>query len=280
MTLRLLECDYSVTVWDRDPNRVPPALERGARKAESAAELTAESDVVLVCVTDTDAVEAVAFGSRGVVESAAPDKLLVDHSTADAERSRTLASRLKRETGMGWVDAPVSGGPPAAARGELAIMAGGDAGDVARVRPIMAALARTFTHMGPSGAGQVTKMINQVIAGVTFAALAEAVKLAENAGIDAARIPQCLAGGYADSTMLQRIYPRMVQRQFDPPAGLAKQMLKDLEMVADLGRATNTPTPMAAQAAVLYRLLVARGLGSADTIAILKLYDRDGNRGS
>jgi 3-hydroxyisobutyrate dehydrogenase-like beta-hydroxyacid dehydrogenase len=118
-------------------------------------------------------------------------------------------------------------------------------------------------------------MINQVIVGTQFAVLAEALKMAENAGIDAARIPECLAGGYADSAMLQRIYPKMLARAFTPPAGFAKQMLKDLDMVSALARATNTPTPMTAQAASLYRLLIARGHGLIDTSGILKLYDKE-----
>jgi 3-hydroxyisobutyrate dehydrogenase len=273
MTLRLLARGYSVDVSGREPGRVAQALERGAREAKSAAEATTESDVVLVCVGDTDAVEHVVFGPAGVAEGAAPGKVLVDHSTTDAERTRAMARRLELQTGMGWVDAPVSGGPPAAAEGALTIMAGGDEEDIAAIRPVMAALGKNFTHMGAVGAGQVTKMINQIIAGVTFATLAEALKMAENAGIDAARIPACLAGGYADGTMLQRIYPRMAARQFEPPAGLARQMLKDLDMVADLARATHTPIPMAAQAGTLYRMLVARGHGSADTCALLKLYD-------
>ena len=273
MTLRLLAQGYTVTISGREPDRVSQALDHGAQEADSPAEVATASDVVLVCVTDTDAVQQVVFGHAGVAEGGSPGKVLVDHSTTDAERSRSMGQRLKQETGMGWVDAPVSGGPPAAAQGALAIMAGGDTEDVEKVRPIMAALGQSFTRMGPVGAGQVTKMVNQIIAGVTFAALAEALKMAENAGIDATRIPQCLAGGYADSTMLQRIYPKMAARQFEPPAGLAKQMLKDLEMVADLARATNTPTPMATQAGVLYRMLVARGLGGADTSAVLKLYE-------
>jgi 3-hydroxyisobutyrate dehydrogenase len=273
MTLRLLERGYPVAISGREPDRVAQAVAKGAREAGSPAEVASESDLVLVCVTDADAVHDVVFGSSGVARGAAPGKVLVDHSTTDAERSRALAERLKQETGTGWVDAPVSGGPPAAIRGELAIMAGGDARDVETVRPVMAALGRRFTHMGPVGAGQVTKMVNQIIAGVTFATLAEAARLAENAGIDAARIPECLAGGYADSTMLQRIYPRMVAREFEPPAARARQMLKDLDMVAALARATGTATPMAAQAGVLYRMLVARGLGGADTSALIRLYD-------
>ena len=272
MTRRLLEQGYSVSVSGREAERVSEAVAKGAHDARTPVGATDRSEVILVCVTDADAVEDVVYGKDGVAERASPEKVLVDCSTVDATRTRELALRLARETGMGWVDAPISGGPPAAAEGTLALMAGGAAKDVERVRAVMTALGR-FTHMGPSGSGQVTKMVNQVIAGVTFAVLAEAVKLAENAGIDAAKIPACLAGGYADSTMLQRIYPRMVARQFEPPAGLAKQMLKDLEMVADLGKATNTSTPMAAQAAVLYRLMVARGMGSVDTIGVLKLYE-------
>jgi 3-hydroxyisobutyrate dehydrogenase len=272
MTLRLLECGYGVNISGREPNNVSAAVAKGAHACESPAEVTTRSEIVLLCVTDVHAVEDVVFGPNGVAQHAAAGKTLVDHTTADASRTRELATRLERDTGMGWVDAPVSGGPPAALEGTLALMAGGKTEHVERVRPVMTALGR-FTHLGPSGSGQVTKMVNQIIAGVTFAVLAEATKMAENAGIDASKLPECLAGGYADSTMLQRILPRMAARQFEPPAGLAKQLLKDLEMVAELGKATNTPTPMAAQAAVLYRLMVARGMGTEDTIALLKLYD-------
>lgn len=273
MTLRLLEQGYPVAVFEPETERVRRALEQGATNAASPSEVAQESDVVLLCVTDSVAVEDVVFSRRGVASAASRGKLLVDHSTSDAKLTRQMAARLREATGMGWVDAPVSGGPDAAKKGSLAIMCGGTQEDVTRVEPVLRRLGNSVTRMGPVGAGQVTKMVNQILAGVTFATLAEALKLAENAGIDAARIPECLAGGYADSVMLQRIYPKMVARDFEPPHGLAQQMLKDLELLSDLARATNTKIPMASQAKVLYRTLVARGLGGVDTSAIVKLYE-------
>jgi len=275
MSLRLMARGYSVTLRDKDPGKVEPALGRGAHEAGSAAEVTRASDVVLLCVTGTGAVEEAVFGAGGVREAAAPEKLLVDHSTTDAGATRRLAARLKEESGMAWVDAPMSGGPPAAEAGTLTIMAGGEPGDVERIRPLMADLAGHFTHMGPAGAGQVAKMINQIIVLTNFCVLAEALKLAENAGIDAARVPEALAGGYADGAMLQKHYPRMLERDFEPPGGYARQVLKDLDMVHDIAKASGTATPMSAQAATLYRLLVGRGHGHLDGTAVVKLWDPD-----
>jgi 3-hydroxyisobutyrate dehydrogenase len=275
MSRRLLARGYAVTVYDVATEKLAPAIEAGAVAGAHPAEVAAKSDLVLLCVLDTAAVEAVVFGPNGVALSASADKLLVDHSTTAATATRELAARLKGETGMGWVDAPVSGGPPAAAEGQLTIMVGGEPEDVERASPVLADLGQRFTRMGPVGAGQATKMVNQVIVGSNFAVLAEALILAEKAGIDAAKLPECLAGGYADSALLQRLYPRMVRRAYTPPAGYARQLLKDLDMVHDLAKAVQAPTPMAAQATSLYRLLVARGLAEADAITVLKLYDKD-----
>jgi len=128
--------------------------------------------------------------------------------------------------------------------------------------------------MGPSGAGLVAKMINQLIVGCTHAVMAEALLMAEAAGIDAARIPQCLAGGHADGTLLQRLYPRMAQRDF-APQGYARQLLKDLEMVNGLAAELKTPLPMTAEALSLYRMLIHLGYAELDTSAVFKLYERD-----
>ncbi|MCG8694048.1 MAG: NAD-binding protein, partial [Minwuiales bacterium] len=154
----------------------------------------------------------------------------------------------------------------------LAIMAGGAPEAIAKAEPVMADLAARFTHFGPVGAGQVAKMVNQVLVLTNYCVLAEALKLAENGEIDAAKIPEALADGHAGSNLLQALYPRMLARDFEP-AGFARQVLKDLDMVHDLAKQTKTPTPMAAQAATMFRLLVARGHGELDGAAILKLYD-------
>ena len=153
-------------------------------------------------------------------------------------------------------------------------MAGGDEADIARVAPLMADVAGRFTHMGPSGSGLVAKMINQLIVGCTHAVMAEALVMAEAAGIDAARIPECLAGGYADSSLLQKVYPRMVKRDF-APQGYARQMLKDLEMLNELAGGMKVPLPMTGVAQQLYRMLVHLGHAELDAAALLKLYERD-----
>jgi 3-hydroxyisobutyrate dehydrogenase-like beta-hydroxyacid dehydrogenase len=219
-----------------------------------------------------DDLERALFGDQGVAMAASAGKILVDHSTTEVETTKVFAARLG-ETGMGWIDAPVSGGPPAAEAGTLAIMAGGDAAHLARAQGLLADLGKC-THMGPVGAGQVTKMVNQVLVLANYCVLAEALSLAEAGGVDAARIPEALGVGYAGSTMLERLYPRMVARDF-APAGYAFQVLKDLDLVHDLAKELAVPTPMASQAATLFRILNAKGHGQLDGIAVLKLFDKE-----
>jgi 3-hydroxyisobutyrate dehydrogenase len=270
-TRRLVACGYRVIGYDVRRQQIAAAQAHGVEPAGSAAEVARASELVHVCVMTKDDLAQAVFGADGVAAGGAAGKLLVDHSTTDAGVTRALAERLRTEAGMGWVDAPVSGGPPAAAAGTLAIMAGGAEEDVARAQPVLADLG-TCTHMGPVGAGQTTKMVNQVLVLNNYCILAEALALAEAGGVDAARIPAALGAGYAGSTMLQKLYPRLVARDF-APAGYAFQALKDLDMVHDLAKALQVPTPMSAQAASLFRILNAKGHGQLDGLAVLKLYD-------
>ena len=271
-TRRLCEVGYDVAGYDLAAEKIETAAGHGVKPAASAKELTEAADVVLLCVTSTDAVRAAVFGPDGVVEAGSADKLLVDHSTSIVGATKEMAAELREKTGMGWVDAPVSGGPPAAAAGTLAIMAGGSGDDIARAQPVMANLAAQFTHMGDVGAGQVTKMINQILVLNNYAVLAEALALAEAGGIDAAKIPEALGAGHAGSNMLASMYPRMVARDF-APAGFARQILKDLDMLHDLAKELAVPTPMSSQTASLYRILNSKGHGELDGIAVLKLFD-------
>jgi 3-hydroxyisobutyrate dehydrogenase len=227
-----------------------------------------------MCVLHTQAVESCVFGSDGVAKSASAGKILIDHSTIDPARSRAFAERLQAETGMAWIDAPVSGGPTAARQGQLTVMAGGDAGHVAAVAAVMSDLAANFTHMGPSGAGQSAKVINQAIVGTTYVLMAEALMLAEAAGIDAARLPQCLAGGHADGALLQQLYPRMQARAFDPPLAYARQLLKDMLAVQDEVRGHGLDLPLIARAVEQHRTHVAQGNEMADPASIVRLYER------
>jgi 3-hydroxyisobutyrate dehydrogenase-like beta-hydroxyacid dehydrogenase len=270
-TRRLVACGYRVTGYDIVPEKVTTAAAHGVQPAGSAAEVARASDLVHVCVMTRDDLAAAVFGEDGIAAGGAPGKLLVDHSTTAVETTKAFAERLRAETGMGWVDAPVSGGPPAAAAGTLAIMAGGADADIASARPVLADLG-TCSHMGPVGAGQTTKMVNQVLVLNNYCVLAEALALAEAGGVDAAKIPAALGAGYAGSTMLQKLYPRLVARDF-APAGYAFQALKDLDMVHDLAKTLQVPTPMSAQAASLFRILNAKGHGQLDGLAVLKLYD-------
>ena len=272
MTLRLLQLGYSVTVFDILSGRTDAACASGAKLAATPAQVVHGNDIILLNLPTTDAVELAVFGEHGVATAIRPPQLIVDFSTVKVDKGRAFAAKLREKTGCGWIDAPVSGGPPACAAGNLTIMAGGDAGEIDRVRPLMGDIAGQFTLMGPSGAGLTAKMINQLIVGCTHAVMAEAAVLAEAAGIDAARIPECLAGGYADSSMLQKLYPRIIARDF-APQGYARQLLKDLEMLNEFAGGLKAPLPMSGQALTLYRMLIHLGHSELDTAAVFKLYE-------
>jgi 3-hydroxyisobutyrate dehydrogenase-like beta-hydroxyacid dehydrogenase len=275
MVKRLVSLGHAVRAYDIVPERNEGAREAGAALATSPADAARDASFVLLNLPTTEAVEAAVFGERGVASALKPPQLVVDFSTVKVDKGRAFAQRLREATGCGWIDAPVSGGPPASGTGTLTVMAGGDARDIERVAPLMRGLSARFTHMGPQGAGLVAKMINQLIVGCGHAVMAEALVVAEAAGIDAARIPECLAGGHADGTLLQKLYPRMAARDFQPQ-GYARQLLKDLEMVNEFAGALKAPVPMTGEALSLYRMLIHRGHAELDTSALFKLYERDG----
>jgi 3-hydroxyisobutyrate dehydrogenase len=271
MAQRLLKAGYEVAVWNRSAGKAAALVEAGAKPAANPREMTTTATIIFMCVTDAAAVEKVVFGPDGLAACPGDGKLVVDFSSIHPDKARAIAARLKAANGMGWVDAPVSGGSKGAEEGTLAVMAGGDAADIERVRPYVLAMARRLTHMGPIGAGQTTKLCNQVIVGCAMAVLAEATRLAENAGIDAGRLPEALAGGFADSIPLQLFVPRMVRGIHSPPLGHIATMLKDLDTVADVARNTSSPVPMATLAGQLFRLAKAARGADADALEIYKL---------
>ena len=272
MSLRLLDAGYDLVVHNRTPARAESAVARGAYLASSAAEVAGSVDAVLVCVTDTAAVQEVALGDQGIARCGEQGLVVVDHSTTDPMETTTISSTLG-ESGIHWVDAPVSGGPDAARDGSLTMMVGGDPEQIAKVSDVLDVLSARHTRMGDVGAGQLTKLVNQVIVLNGFAVLAEAIRLGEKLGIDVARLPNCLAGGFADSAMLQRIAPRMVKRQYDPPTGTVRIVVKDLDLVHQMSRRTDTPMPMSKLAAEIYRIWVAQGQEFGDPTSIMDLYD-------
>jgi 3-hydroxyisobutyrate dehydrogenase len=271
MSLRLLDKGWPLTVWNLEPERVPPVVAAGAVAAPSPAAVAEASDVVLMCVLHTKAVEDCVFGPTGVAQANVGGKILIDHSTIDPSRTSELAARLQREKGIAWIDAPVSGGPIAARNGTMTVMAGGAAADIEAVQAIMADLSANFTHMGPNGAGQMAKVINQAIVGTSYVMMAEALALAEASGIDAARLPQCLAGGHADSDLLQTLYPRMQARDFTPRA-YARQLLKDMHAVGDIVEALGLTLPLVETAIRQHEAFVTPDNEMTDPAAITQLY--------
>lgn len=270
-TKRLCDRGHTVTGFDRAPEKTEAAKAHGVRAAGSAAEVARASDIIHICVMTKTDLKAAVFGENGIAAGGSPDKILIDHSTTPVDVTKAFAERLREETGMAWIDAPVSGGPPAAEAGTLAIMAGGDGDMVASVMSVLHDLGEV-THMGATGAGQVTKMVNQVVVLNNFCILAEALALAEAGGVDAEKIPTALGGGYAGSNMLEKIFPRMIARDY-APAGYLFQCMKDLDMLHDIARDLKVPTPMASQAASLFRIMMSKGHGELDAISVLKLYN-------
>jgi 3-hydroxyisobutyrate dehydrogenase len=271
MTRRLMDAGYDVTVWNRSSGKAAALVEAGAKLASEPHKVAANASIIFMCLTDAAAVEDVVFGPDGLATADGAGKLVVDFSSIHPDAARSIAVRLKSANGMRWIDAPVSGGTMGAEQGTLAVMAGGDAADIERARPYVLAMARRLTHMGPTGAGQTSKLCNQVIVGCAMAVLAEATRLAVNAGIDAGRLPEALAGGFADSIPLQLFVPRMVQGIHSPPLGHIATMLKDLDTVIDVARDTSSPVPMSALAAQLFRLAKSARGADADALEIYKL---------
>jgi 3-hydroxyisobutyrate dehydrogenase len=259
MVKRLTSLGWKVRAYDIVPARSMLA---------SAAEAAQGADVVLLNLPTNDAVEDVV---SKLIPALRAGQLVVDFSTIPVDACRAHAARVLKATGCRWVDAPVSGGPPAVEAGTLTVMAGGQEEDLQKLAPLMRDIAGRCTHMGRVGAGLAAKMINQLIVGVGTAMLGEAEALCEKAGIDAARIPECLGGGYADSNVLKAYWPRMVQRDF-APRGYVRQLLKDLEMVSAWATKLQSRTPVLESALEAYRELKKKGHSELDTAAVVKLY--------
>ncbi len=273
MTLRLLEAGCRVNVWNRTPAKLPPVAEAGARICKTPGQLVAESDVLLLCLSDTAAVEELVMDA--VVAHGSPDKLLIDLSSIHPEATRRLARELENRCGMGWVDAPVSGGQAGAEQGSLAIMAGGRAEHIAIARQVLAPLYKQLTHMGDTGSGQMTKICNQMIVSCNVLVIAEMMSLAKQAGVAVEKIPEALAGGFADSRPLQIVAPEMAAECFEPVKWRVRTLLKDLHMAADVASRQGKAIPMSGLAEQLLQLHASHGYAEQDPATLIKLYDAD-----
>lgn len=272
---RLLERGHRVHVFDPDKAKLAALAALGATPAASPAAASAAASFVILSLNHADIVAAAVFGANGVAEGAAPAKLLIDMSSIDPAATRQMAERLARDTGMAWLDCPLSGGAPGARAGRLTVMAGGSEADFERGRAVMQDLCANYTLMGGPGAGQTTKLVNQLFCAITFQAVAEAVKLAEAGGVDPAKIPAALAGGRADSRILQEFMAKFAARDYTP-TGRIDNMLKDLDSVQAFALKTKTPLPLTGAVTEIHRILVAMGLGPKDSAEAMRLLDGKG----
>lgn len=267
---RLLAVGARLAVFDTDSARVGALARQGARAAISAADAATGARAVILSLNAATIVRQVVFGPGGVAEGATAGALIIDMSSIDPEATRTLAAQAQ-ERGLRWVDSPLSGGAPKAAVGQLTLMQGGAETDVAEAQAVLAGVAANQTRMGGPGAGQTTKLVNQVLCGLGFLAVAEATALAQAAGVDAAKIPQALKGGRADSAILQEYMPRFATRDYRR-TGRIDNMVKDLDAAQTLARLTSTAMPLTAICAEVHRMLTAAGLGGEDQAALMEFF--------
>lgn len=269
MALNLLKAGFSVTVHNRTRDREVPVAEAGAQRAESPQAAAMGADVVLTCVSDTPDVEAVLVGPQGVIHGAQPGAIAIDLSTISPTATVALAQQLG-DRGVTLLDAPVSGGSEGAKQGTLSIMVGGDAEAFARARPVLAAMGRTITHLGPSGSGQITKAINQIIVAGTYWAVAEGMALGLKAGLDMDQVVQAVGSGAAGSWGLTNRSGNMIANEY--PLGFRVRLhQKDLKIALDAAQKLGVALPMAAFVDQAETGLIGRGYGDEDISAIARI---------
>ena len=271
MALRLCRAGLRVNIFGRNQDRLRPALEAGAVSWSNAKEVAENSDIVFLCLTDTVAVEQVVFGESGVSAGSRPGTHLIDMSTISPKATKEMAGRLAQESGMKWLDAPVSGGTVGATDGTLNIFVGGDQADFDAVFQTLKQVGRNITLMGRVGAGQNTKLVNQIILSCTVAVLAEAAAFAERLGLNVHAMPQALAGGRADSTSLQNYWPRLVARDYSTLSTVTS-IVKDLHLIQDTGRPIGALLPFSSAVNEYYKVLVNAGYAGEDLTALARLF--------
>lgn len=268
MALNLLQAGYTVTVHNRNRQRETAALDRGATGAASPQEAAQAAEIILTCVSDSPDVEAVILGDRGILHGAQPGSVVIDLSTISPKVTRQIAAQLQtREIAM--LDAPVSGGSEGAEQGTLSIMVGGEAAVLERVRPVLEVLGQTITHVGPIGAGQVTKAINQIMVAGTYWAVAEGLALGQKAGLEMAQVVQAVGGGAAGSWGLRHRSANMLANEY--PLGFRLRLhRKDLRIALEVAQELGVVLPMAAYVEQIETGLINQGFGDEDVSALAR----------
>ena len=268
MTLNLLKAGFAVTVWNRTASRMEPMVAAGATAGSSPADVAANSDIIITCVSDTPDVEAVILGENGVIHGAQPGSLVVDMSTISPQATREISGRLA-EKGVAMLDAPISGGSEGAAKGTLSIMIGGEAADVARAMSAFEAMGKTITHVGPTAAGQTVKLVNQILVVVNMLAVGEALLFAQAGGLDLQKTLDAVKAGAAGSWMLSNRGPQVVERDWRPGFTIDLQQ-KDLRLVLEAADQMGIPVLGTSTVFNLYRTLQRQGLGEEGNHALVK----------
>jgi 2-hydroxy-3-oxopropionate reductase len=271
MARNLLKRGHTVTVFARRAEVMAPLITAGAIGAASAADAASQSDVTITMVLDARAVEDVTLGPRGIMEGAKSGSVVIDHSTIDPDTTRRIAAALKTRS-IALLDAPVSGGAAVAEAGMLSVMVGGEEAVLERVRPILECFATTIVHIGPNGAGQIAKACNQICTVVNTLGAAEAMLLAERAGVDPVKVKDVLLTGFGASRMLEMQAPKMIARDFE---GKVESRLhhKDIHIVLDMARALGIELPASTAAARVITELQNRGGAKSDTAAVFSVLD-------
>ena len=267
MSLRLLQAGHMLSIWNRSTAATEPLAAQGAQVLADLSQ-PIDAEVIGLCLADDAAVQQVA---AQLIPQFCTGQIVVDFSSITAETTRDLAAQAQAR-GAFWVDAPVSGGVIGAEQGTLVIFAGGDAAAIVRLTDFFALLSQRMTHMGDSGAGQVTKICNQLIVAANSTLIAEAVALAQRAGVDAAQLAPALVGGFADSIPLQLLAPRMAKHCFEPVQWKVQTLNKDLSNALHLAESLGLQIPVADRAQQQLQQQVNAGQATADLSSIIQLY--------
>ncbi|MEM6256020.1 MAG: NAD(P)-dependent oxidoreductase [Cyanobacteria bacterium P01_D01_bin.156] len=268
MALNLLKAGHELTVHNRSRDRELPLAKAGAQRAVTPAAAAAAAEIIIVCVSDTPDVEAVVLSPEGIITGAKPGSLVIDMSTISPTATRTLATQLADKQ-VAMLDAPISGGSEGAQNGTLSIMVGGDADQLARAMPVLEAMGKTITHVGPNGAGQTTKAINQIVVAGTFLAVAEGLSLGMKASLDMEKVVQAVGGGAAASWAFTNRSGNMLDNNY--PLGFRMSLhRKDLLIALEAARELGLPLPMAAYVEQIENGLIAKGHGDEDMSAIAR----------
>jgi 2-hydroxy-3-oxopropionate reductase len=275
MAKNLLKAGYDLTVFDLNQAAVEEVVQSGGKKAINSAELAQNAEVVLTMLPNSPHVKSVVLGEGGVMDSARPGTILVDMSSINPIASREIAQALA-EKGIEMLDAPVSGGEPKAVDGTLSFMVGGKPETFDKVRPLLEKMGSSVVLCGDVGAGNVTKLCNQIVVACNIAGLAEALMLGQKAGVSPEIIWQAIRGGLAGSTVMEAKAPMMMNRNFKPGFRIDLH-IKDLNNVMDAAQSVDAPTPLSAQVLEMMKVLHGLGDGGLDHSALACYYERLAN---